>query len=211
MPRPDRSKTPADARAAKVAKIQKASRSAERTRGALIWGTAALVVAAIVGSVAFAIIRDSPATADLSAVKTFENPGGDHVTGPIDYDSPVPPGGPHHPAWWNCGVYSEPVVTEHAVHSLEHGAVWLSYRPDLPADQVAVLEELGGDDYMLVSPVEDQESPVVATAWDHQLSLDSADEKTLKAFIREYKQGPQTPEPGAACTGGTDVSLVAGS
>jgi hypothetical protein len=209
VPRPDR--TPANDRAAKVAKIQKANTSAERRRGAIIWGTAALVIAAIVGGVAFAIIRDSPATADLSAVQTFENQPADHRTEPVDYDSPVPAGGPHHPAWWDCGVYPEPVVAEHAVHSLEHGAVWLSYRPDLPADQVALLEELGDDDYMLVSPVPDQESPVVATAWDHQLELDTADEKTLKAFIREYKQGAQTPEPGAACTGGTTTNLVAGS
>src|SRR5690606_24102580 len=100
---------------------------------------------------------------------------------------------------------------EHAVHSLEHGAVWLSYHPDLPADQVALLEELGDDDYMLVSPVPEQQSPVAATAWDHQLERDTADEKTLKAFIREYKQGAQTPEPGAACTGGTTTNLVAGS
>jgi hypothetical protein len=209
VPRPDRTQT--TDRAAKVAKIQKANASAERRRGAIIWGTAALVIAVIVGGVAFAIIRESPATADLSAVQTFENQPADHRTEPVAYDSPVPAGGPHHPAWWDCGVYPEPVQTEHAVHSLEHGAVWLSYRPDLPADQVELLEELGDDDYMLVSPVTDQESPVMATAWDHQLSLDTADEKTLKAFIREYKQGPQTPEPGAACTGGTTTSLVAGS
>jgi hypothetical protein len=208
VPRPDRA--PTTDRAAKVAQIQKANTSAERRRGALIWGSAALVVALIVGVVTFAIIRDSPATADLSAVQTFDNEAADHRTEPITYDSPVPAGGPHHPAWWNCGVYSEPVVTEHAVHSMEHGAVWLTYQPGLPADQVAVLEDLGEDEYMLVSPVEDQDSPVVATAWDHQLSLDTADEKTLRAFIREYKQGPQTPEPGAACTGGTTTSLVAG-
>ena len=43
MPRPDR--TPARAeRAAKVASIQKANKSQERRRGALIWGAAALVV-----------------------------------------------------------------------------------------------------------------------------------------------------------------------
>ena len=208
MPRPDR--TPSSDRAAKVAKIQKANTSAERRRGALIWGSAALVVALVVGVVTFAILRDSPATADLSAVETFDNQAADHRTEPISYDSPVPAGGPHHPAWWDCGVYTEPVVTEHAVHSLEHGAVWLSYRPDLPADQVALLEELGDDDYMIVSPSPDQEAPVLATAWNNQLSLESAEEKTLKAFIREYKQGPQTPEPGAACTGGTSTSLVAG-
>ncbi|GGK66588.1 DUF3105 domain-containing protein [Ornithinimicrobium pekingense] len=209
MPRPDRA--PTSDRAAKVAKIQKANASAERRRGTVIWGAAALVVALVVGVVAFAIIRDSPATADLSAVQTYENQAADHTTEPVEYDSPVPAGGPHHPAWWDCGVYSEPVVTEHAVHSLEHGAVWLSYSPDLPAEQVALLEELGDDDYMLVSPQPEQEAAVVATAWDHQLELDTADEKTLKAFIREYKQGQQTPEPGAACTGGTTTSLVAGS
>ena len=47
MPRPDR--TPANDRASKVARIQKANASAERRRGALIWGSAALVVAIIVG------------------------------------------------------------------------------------------------------------------------------------------------------------------
>lgn len=208
MPRPDR--TAANDRAAKVAQIQKANSSAERRRGIMIWGVASLVVALIVGAVAIAIVRDSPVTADLSAVQKFENQAADHVTGPVDYDSVVPAGGPHHPAWWNCGVYTEPVRTEHAVHSLEHGAVWLTYRPDVPAEQIALLEKLGGDDYMLVSPVPDQEAPIMATAWDHQLSMETADEKQLRAFIREYKQGPQTPEPGAACTGGTSTSLVTG-
>lgn len=208
MPRPDRA--PTSDRAAKVAKIQKANSAAERRRGLIIWGSASLVVVLIIGVVAFAIVRDSPATADLSAVQTFSNQAADHTTEPVEYDSPVPAGGPHHPAWWDCGVYSEPVPSEHAVHSLEHGAVWLTYQPDLPEDQVALLERLGGDDYMLVSPVPDQESPVIATAWDHQLSLDTADEKTLRAFIREYKQGPQTPEPGAACSGGTTTDLVTG-
>lgn len=206
MPRPDRA-TASD-RASKVAQIQKANASAERRRGTIIWGSAALVVALIVGIVAAAIIRDSPVNADLSAVKVFDNESADHRTEPIEYDSVVPAGGPHHPAWWNCGVYDEPIRTEHAVHSLEHGAVWLTYREDLPEDQVKILKDLGDSDYMLVSPVPEQESPVIATAWDHQLELDTADEKTLRAFIREYRQGPQTPEPGAACTGGTSTSLL---
>ena len=74
--------------------------------------------------------------------------------------------------------------------------------------QVATLESLGDQDFMLVSPHPDQEAAVVATAWDHQLTLDAADERTLQAFVREYKQGAQTPEPGAACTGGTVTDLV---
>ena len=208
MPRPDRTPAASD-RAAKAAKIQKAGAAAERRRGALIWGSAVAVVVLIVGAVVFAVVRDSPALADLSAVQDFDNTAADHRNEQIDYDSAVPPGGPHHPAWWDCGVYEEQLPTEHAVHSLEHGAVWLTYQPDLPAEQVEVLTSLGDADYMLVSPVAEQESPVMATSWNHQLELDSADEKVLQAFIREYKQAPDTPELGAACTGGTVTDLVA--
>ena len=207
MPRPDRKPAASD-RAATAAKIQTAGAAAERRRGVLIWGSVVAVVALIVGAVVFAVVRDSPALADLSAVEDFDNTAADHRTEQIDYDSAVPPGGPHHPAWWNCGVYAEEVPTEHAVHSLEHGAVWLTYQPDLPAEQVEVITALGEEDYMLVSPVADQESPVMATSWNHQLELDSADEKLLQAFVREYKQAPDTPELGAACTSGTSTDLV---
>ena len=207
MPRPDRSPAATD-RAAKAAKIQKAGAAAERRRGVLIWGTAAVVIAAVVGAVVFAIVRDSPATVDLSGVEDYDYTGGEHLTEPIDYAENPPVGGPHHPAWWDCGVYSEEVPNEHAVHSLEHGTVWLTYQPDLPADQVAILEELGQDEYMLVSPDADQESPVVATSWSHQMMLDTADERTLTAFIREYRQGEDTPEPGALCSNGVTQDQV---
>jgi hypothetical protein len=30
----------------------------------------------------------------------------------------------------------------------------------------------------------------------------AVDDPDLERFVRAYKQGPQTPEPGAACTGG---------
>ncbi|GAA5160725.1 DUF3105 domain-containing protein [Ornithinimicrobium tianjinense] len=206
MPRPDR--TAPNDRAARVAKIQKASQAAERRRGALIWVTAAVVLAAIVGAVVFAIVRDSPALADLSGVQDYAYEGSQHTPSAVTYAENPPVGGEHNDAWWNCGVYEQEVPKEHAVHSLEHGAVWLTYQPSLPADQIALLEELGGEDYMLVSPLADQSSPVVASSWNHQLSLDTADEKTLKAFIRAYKQGPDTPELGAACTSGTTTDLV---
>lgn len=207
MPRPDRTPAGGD-RATKVAKIQKAGAAAERRRSGMIWGAAALVLALIVGAVVTAVVLDSPATADLAGVQEYDHQALDHTATPVEYDQTPPAGGPHHPAWWNCGVYADPIPDEHAVHSLEHGAVWLTYQPDLPADQIATLEDLGDQDLMLVSPHPDQESPVVATAWDHQLSLDTADERTLQAFVRAYKQGPTAPEPGAACTGGTVTDLV---
>lgn len=207
MPRPDRSSAGSD-RAAKVAKIQKAGAAAERRRGGLIWGTVALVLVLIVGLVAWAIIRDSPALVDLSAVEEYENSSQLHTTEPVEYDITPPVGGEHNPTWFNCGVYQDELPMEHVVHSLEHGAVWLTYQPDLPADQIAVLEELGGQEYMMVSPLAAQDSPVVATSWDTQLRLDEAEERTLQAFIRDFRQGPKAPEPNALCSNGTTVDLV---
>ena len=60
-------------------------------------------------------------------------------------------GGDHWNAWQNCGVYTEPVTHEFAVHSLEHGAVWIAYDDGLPDEQVAVIRELAaGADVALV-------------------------------------------------------------
>jgi hypothetical protein len=50
--------------------------------------------------------------------------------------------------------------------------------------------------------MEDLPSPVVASAWGKQLRLDGAGDPRLERFVSAFQQGPQTPEPGAACTGG---------
>ncbi len=91
------------------------------------------------------------------------------------------------------------------MHSLEHGAVWLTFDPELPQEQVSELEDLTVDNpYLLVSPYEGQASPVVATAWGVQVELPGVDDERLPAFLVKYLQGPQTPEPGAACSSGTN-------
>lgn len=104
--------------------------------------------------------------------------------------------------------YEEPVRNETAVHTLEHGAVWITYQPDLPQEQKDALRELvEAQTCVLASPYEVLDAPVVASAWGKQLRLESADDSDLQSFIQSYRQGPQTPEPGAACTGGTAESL----
>jgi hypothetical protein len=56
---------------------------------------------------------------------------------------------------------------------------------------------------VLVSPYPDLPAPVVASAWGKQLQLDSANDPRLEQFVSAFREGPQTPEPGAPCTGGT--------
>lgn len=129
-----------------------------------------------------------------------------HISSPVTYPQTPPVGGTHNPVWQNCGYYSAPIANENGVHSLEHGAVWITYRPDLPADQLAALRKLtAGQTYILVSHYPDLPSPVVASAWGKQLTLDAPGDSRLSNFIKAYRQGSQTPEPGSACMGGTGV------
>ena len=158
--------------------------------------------------IAFAVVvilnvRQQAGSGPLNGVVSYSNLSRTHTEGPVNYPQTPPVGGPHNPVWQNCGFYSKPVQNEHAVHSMEHGAVWITYRPDLPKDQVEKIRQLvEGKTYMLASPYPNLPTPVVASAWGKQLKLDSANDPRLEQFVKAYRQGPQTPEPGAPCTGG---------
>ena len=86
---------------------------------------------------------------------------------------------------------------------MEHGAVWITYDPSLSAADVQKLRDQMPDSYFVLSPYPGLDAPVVASAWGVQLKLTGVDDPDLKTFINVYRQGNQTPEPGAACTGGT--------
>jgi len=118
-------------------------------------------------------------------VKTYDvGPAGQHTEGEVDYEQSPPAGGEHNPVWQNCGYYAEPVRDENAVHSLEHGAVWITYSPNLSEDEVERLRDIAENEtYVLVSPYEGLPSPVVASAWGKQLSLQSAEDPDRERFI----------------------------
>jgi hypothetical protein len=131
-----------------------------------------------------------------------------HTADPVPYPQIPPVGGPHDPVLQNCGFYDVPVRNENAVHSLEHGTVWITYSPDLPLDQVEALRALSsGRTHVLVSPYPGLPAPVVASAWGEQLMLDGAYDPRLEQFINAFEQGPQNLEPGAPCSGGIGEPL----
>lgn len=150
-----------------------------------------------------ALLLAACGNANIEGLKTFKYEGGQHQQGQVQYAETPPVGGTHNPRWQNCGVYDAPIASEYAVHSLEHGAVWITYREGLPQDQVDQLKKLvDGQSYALLSPFPDLPSPIVASAWNNQLSVENAGDERLEQFIDKFENGPQAPERGAACTGG---------
>lgn len=193
-----------------LAAIQEAQRRAERRRTRIVIGVAVAVAVALVVPTVVVVMNAERRSQELEAaaqepidgVRAFTDLGATHTTEDVSYAQTPPVGGDHHPTWQNCGFYTEPVVEEHAVHSLEHGAVWITHDPELPAADVDRLRDLADrHSYLLVSPLEGVQG-VVASAWGLQLELDSADDERLEPFLIAYLQGPQTPEPGAPCSGG---------
>ena len=158
---------------------------------------------AVITLILIILVLNPPQPGAIDGVVTYANLSRDHSSAAVTYPQVPPAGGVHSAQWQNCGIYDQPVHTENAVHSLEHGAVWITYRPDLPADAVEHLRSLvRGHDHLLLSPYPGLPRPVAASAWGVLLQLDDANDSRLPQFIAHYEQGPQTPEPGAVCNGG---------
>ncbi|WP_436790930.1 DUF3105 domain-containing protein [Yinghuangia sp. YIM S10712] len=199
---------PKSERARKAAALREAEAARERRRKIAI-GAAAVLLAGGLAAGLTAVVDSGgssssrPVAMQIQGVETFAVASRTHVEGAVQYPQNPPVGGDHNPVWLNCGIYDTPVPNENAVHDLEHGAVWITYRPDLPAEQVEALKAfVRGQTFVDLSPYPGLPAPVVASAWGVQLKLDSGFDPRLPEFVDAYRQGPQTPEPGAPCTGG---------
>jgi len=203
-----------DRRQAERAAAAEAARRAERRRRrrpVVVVGSL-IVLGAVIALVMVA--ASGGGTSRLPAgTKVFAEPDHRHVTGKVRYDRTPPAGGPHNPVWLNCGVYTQPVPNENAVHSLEHGAVWITYRPDLSLAKVLQLQQFveshyqGDQRYLVLSPYPGLPAPVVVSAWGAQLRLEGPGDPRLAAFVAHFAGGGQGGEPGAPCTGGTGTPV----
>ncbi|MBC7760920.1 MAG: DUF3105 domain-containing protein [Candidatus Saccharibacteria bacterium] len=146
----------------------------------------------------------SSANAEIRGLTTYSNTAG-HVQGPVTYDQTPPAGGPHNAIWLNCGIYTEPVPNENAVHDLEHGAVWVTYDPSLPAESVSKLRERMPSTYSVLSPYPGLPAPIVLSAWNAQVTVSSVTDPRISQFFEKYRNSGNAPEPGAPCTGGLDA------
>ena len=172
----------------------------ESSRNLIILG-AIIAGIAILGLLVFFSLRDPP---DIAGIVDLGRPERGHDDSVEYSENGLPPaGGVHGNIWQNCGIYNDPIDSKNAVHSLEHGAVWITYQPDLPANDVEKLKEyVRGDAFMLLSPFPNLRSPVVLTSWGYQLELDDIDDDRIARFIKQNRLGPRTPERGS-CFDGT--------
>ncbi|MFI7409952.1 DUF3105 domain-containing protein [Streptomyces sp. NPDC049627] len=214
-----KNKSSAD-RKARIEEMRRAERARERRNRILTVAASVVVVAGlVVGGVVLiqsqsdkkdSAQSDSKTTGKFVAGKDGVNTwkgtlARTHVETSVKYPVEPPVGGNHNRAWMNCNgdVYTKELRNENAVHSLEHGAVWVTYTSKASkADVAALAEKVKKTPYTLMSPDDKQKDPIMLSAWGHQRTVTSASDPNVDKFFETYVQGKQTPEPGAACTGG---------
>lgn len=188
----------------------KRSRSRNQQEGTKWWtylllGAVALGIAGL-GYLLYLSLQDPEGLAGIQRFVGLSR-GHDETVDYADLDLP-PVGGIHSGVWQNCGIYDQPLEPKNAVHSMEHGAVWIAYNPDLPEEGIEALQsQVSGQPYVLLSPFPNLRSPVVLTAWGVQLEVESADDGRIVDFIDTYQVGPQTPELGATCSNGLGTPI----
>ncbi len=159
-------------------------------------GVVAALLVAGVGYVVFASVQRNQVPEGTREYTVDEG----HTPQTVAYDPTPPAGGQHDAVPQTCGSYSSPIRSENAVHSLEHGAVWITYQPDMPQEQIDRLRSLAENEAkVLVSPFDDLPAPVVASSWGRQLLLESAEDGRLGQFIQSFRN--DAPEPRASCIG----------
>lgn len=192
------------------------------------WGLISAAVAVVVFAVAvigYAVVQVNKANAgkvtsaeQIEGVEVYDYPNGQgHVATPVDYSESPPVGGEHDGEWADCTgtVYSVDIRNENAVHSLEHGGVWITYDPQqVSEDDIATLSDMvDGTSGLMLSPRPGLGAPISLQSWNNQLTLDSATDPRIQQAADFLAFNPDsTPELGATCENPTFIAtpLVAG-
>jgi hypothetical protein len=205
-------------RKARIEEMRRAEKARERRNRILTITASVVIVGGLVAGGAYLISTQSDDSSTSSASQKGKFATGkdgvrtwntkltqNHVSGDVKYAMNPPVGGDHNQVWMNCDgdVYTKELNKTNAVHSLEHGAVWVTYNSKASdADVKALADKVEKTPYSLMSPVEDQKDPIMLSAWGAQRTVTSAKDPNVNKFFEKYVQGEQTPEKGAACTGG---------
>lgn len=128
-------------------------------------------------------------------VEDFPIEGRDHVPAgtSVDYQTNPPTSGSHLAEAEKWGIFSNEIDDMAAVHSMEHGGIWISYK-DISQEEIVILEEVGKQNSQstVVSPRSGNDSKIVIASWGKMVKLETAEKALIQKYIDTYKN--QAPE-----------------
>lgn len=156
---------------------------------------------------------------------SYEEVGREHIglnaPLPKPYDSNPPSSGAHYSSPANSGVYDYEVNDKIFIHNLEHGSIWIAYRPSVSAqvieDLKGIVKEFSGSK-IVMAPRSANDADIAIVAWTRVLkfnldsnssvlgALSDREKNEIRRFYRTFKNhGPEfVPED----MGGVDPKSV---
>ena len=168
-----------------------------------------IIIGAIVVLLVFAFISSGKAKEDeqqavdnlfdkeiVLNVQDFDDQGTEHISesGQFIYNSNPPTSGPHYgqaPVW---GFYEDPIDDKSAIHAIEHGGVWVSYK-NLEQVEIDLLRSFAknNSESVIVTPRDKNDSRISAVAWTKLAQFENVDVDTLQKFLLLNKNNTHEP------------------
>lgn len=162
-----------------------------------------IIAVLVIGMFGYVAVKkkDAPPETPRPGVEQADK-GQKHVAdGTVPYGEPEPPTSGDHssPVPWQA--YEQEIPDMNVIHNLEHGGVYIAYRPDLPADQIAKIKGLFSKPFSnekfspskaVVAPRAANGSPIIMSSWNRNMKLDSFDEaKMMEYYLRNVGKAPE--------------------
>ena len=101
-------------------------------------------------------------------------------------------------------AYTAELPDYNTIHNLEHGYVYITYRPDIPQEEVEKLtglfSERSNEEFspakVIMAPRAANESPIVLSSWRRSMTFDSYDEQQMMDYYLSNVN--KSPEPAAS-------------
>lgn len=169
----------------------------------MLWGVGLLVLAGIITS--FFIFGSKEQTSHPDSSRAMADEGREHTSEgtSIEYATNPPTSGTH---WGNPladGIYGTEKPDEAIVHSLEHGRVWVSYKPSVPEQTKKSLEDLLKKyNGTVLTPRSANDTDIALAAWNRldtfNLNPDGTfDEQRITDFINRWRNKAPEFVPGS--------------
>jgi|SRR3989338_280375 len=152
----------------------------------------------------YKLLKSSDDTSGLKPGVFFEAQSRDHIaigSPHPEYNSNPPTGGWHYDIPAQTGIYDKELPDEQLIHNLEHGHIWITYRPGAIDNEsieklVSLAKKYGPK--MIMTPRAKNPGPIAIAAWQYLITFDKVDDENLRVidnFIRVYrgKAGPENP------------------
>lgn len=112
-----------------------------------------------------------------------------------------PTSGEHNAQEMPWQVYTGEIPDTRAIHNLEHGGIYVSYRPDLSSDQVAKLQALFFAPYsdanfkpskVIMAPRSENKEPIVLSSWLRSETFNAFDaNEMMQYYLRNVGISPE--------------------